>query len=322
MKRLSCTSVILFFCIMFVMPAFIGMCFYQKQDLPGKMFLSKTQDVDITYLDTESGKPQKCGLEEYLVGVLAAEMPAEYELETLKAQAVAARSYILSRLDTVNSDHPEAAICNNPDHCKAHMTEDAAKERWNAEKRELYWDKLKDAVAATRGEYMVCEEEIVEAFFFARSGGRTENSEDVWSESRAYLKSVESEGDLLHPELLSYVEVENREARIALQEIEQGFEGGTAALELGKVVRTEGGNVASIEIDGHIFKGTDIRKVFDLKSADFEVLAGPNSVKFSVKGYGHGVGMSQYGANHMAKNGKNYTEILSHYYTNIQIMKQ
>ena len=219
-------------------------------------------------------------------------MPAEYHLEALKAQAVAARSYILKKTKTASDIHPDAAVCTNPDHCKASIDEEMAKSRWKDDKKDEYWEKLREAVYSTKGEYMVYEDEVVEAFFFARSGGRTENSEDVWNDARPYLKSVESKEDISHPEFLSTAEFLNKAAREILSAEHSEIKKGNQKIHIGKITKTEGGNIR--EIDTYIF---------------------------SVKGYGHGVGMSQFGANCMAKNGKNYTEILSHYYTNIQIVK-
>jgi stage II sporulation protein D len=148
----------------------------------------------------------------------------------------------------------------------------------------------------------------------------TENSEDVWSEERPYLKSVSSEEDKSHPQYEEVKEFLNMEARQILQK--NGFDTriGSQKIEAKIISKTKGGNVAEACFDGQSLKGTEVRLIFGLKSADFDILAEEDKIKFVVRGYGHGVGMSQYGANQMAKNGKKYTEILSHYYTNIQII--
>ncbi len=309
-------SIILTIVIMLIAPVAIGLSTHKETKIPIRAKITK-----ITYLETKSNILRECELEEYLVGVLAAEMPAEYELEALKAQAVAARSYIVSKLNEVNTQHPGAIVCDNSSHCKAHLDKNSAKSRWDESLAEEYWEKLKSAVDKTKGEYMVCENEVVEAFFFARSSGRTESSEDVWGEERPYLKSVESVGDKEHPEFESTAEFENETVRQRLLSLNKDIRQGDNPLVIGDIVRTAGGSVKTIEIDGKVFKGTELRNTFGLKSANFLLNANPESVSFSVFGYGHGVGMSQYGANTMAKNGKKYTEILSHYYTNIQIIK-
>ncbi len=313
MKKIFTAMIIL----MFLIPTVIGLLQYKSPIvLPEEKILKK-----ITYFETESGEYKECGFEEYLVGVLAAEMPAEYHIEALKAQAVAARSFIISRIGETNPDHPKAVVCDAANHCKAYIGEVGAKEKWKKTKADEYWQKLEQAVENTSGEYMVCGNEVVEAFFFARSNGKTENSEDVWGEERAYLKSVDSEGDKTHPEFESVAEFETEDARRRLNRLNSQISMGTAPLDIGEITRTAGGNIATIRIDGISFSGKDIRQAFGLKSADFFASNDGNMVKFRVFGYGHGVGMSQFGANYMAENGENYTEILTHYYSNIQIVK-
>ncbi|MBR5155149.1 MAG: stage II sporulation protein D [Clostridia bacterium] len=305
----------------FILPVLMGLSSrMREEDLKAANPLD-AKNCKITYLECESNNIKECELEEYLVGVLAAEMPAEYEMEALKAQAVAARSYIVSRLGEENPQHPGAVVCDNANHCKAHFDEDEAKSHWKKEKAKGYWEKIKNAVDETKGEYMVCEEQVVEAFFFARSSGRTENSEDVWGEKRPYLKSVESAEDKTHPEFESSAQFSHRNARRILSALNPKIKTGDKPLEIGNITRTTGGSVATVEIDGEVFRGTDMRRVFGLKSANFLINTNSKTLAFTVFGYGHGVGMSQFGANCMAGNGEKYTEILSHYYTNIQIIR-
>lgn len=305
--------------VIFLVPVAAGlMC--GTNGTKGSKRAGKEQGVEITFLDTVENKVKKMGLEEYLVGVLAAEMPAEYHIEALKAQAVAARSYILKKTETENPDHKSADVCDDPKHCKGYIDEETARQRWSDKKEDEYIEKLKKAVFETRGEYMIYDGETVEAFFFARSGGRTENSGEVWGEDRGYLKSVESEGDLLHPQAFEEMSFSNDDARNRLSAKDSRMGYGDKALAVKVLSRTEGGSVEELEIDGCIFKGAEIRSLFGLKSANFTVSTTENEIIFKTAGFGHGVGMSQYGANYMAENGKNYTEILSHYYSNIQIV--
>ncbi len=313
MKKIFCLMIAL----TLIFPVLIGLLYHKS---PIAMSTNKFTKK-ITYLETKTSKVRECDLEEYLVGVLAAEMPAEYHVEALKAQAVAARSFIASRVNQQNPDHLGAVVCDNASHCKAHLDRKAAMEKWPEEKAEIYWEKLEGAVAETEGEYMTCGEDVVEAFFFARSNGRTENSEDVWGEERPYLKSVESSGDKSHPEFETVVELTTADVRNKLKSLNSKVKTGDDSLKIGKITYTAGGSVATIELDGMLFRGKDIRLAFDLKSASFSVNQENGKMQFKVLGYGHGVGMSQFGANCMAENGKNYTEILSHYYTNIQIIK-
>ncbi len=278
-------------------------------------------DVYLQVYNTAEKTTEYVNIEEYLPGVIAAEMPASYESEALKAQAVAARSYIFYKLDIVSPEHPDAAVCDNPNHCKAHISETDARAKWAKSDADHYWEKIVNAVDSTRGEYMICGDEVVEAFFFAQSGGRTENSEDVWGESRPYLKSVESPENSSSQSSISTKELTFREFRKALNTLHPEITVNGSAPVIGEIIRTQGQSVKTVSIDKTVFTGKELRTIFGLKSANFTVELAQNSVVFSVIGYGHGVGMSQTGANEMAKNGEKYTEILSHYYTNIQIMK-
>lgn len=312
--------------VLFLLTALVGIVPALCSHTPSKTLYprkSKIQngDVYLTVYNTASQKTEYVNIEEYLPGVIAAEMPASYESEALKAQAVAARSYIFYKLDTTSPDHPDAAVCDNSSHCKAHISKSEAKAKWSSTDADRYWEKIVEAVDATHGEYMVCDDEVVEAFFFAQSGGRTENSEDVWGESRPYLKSVESPENLSSQNNLSTKTLTFLEFRKILNNHNSKITVNSSAPVIGKISRTQGQSVKAITIDSITFTGREMRTIFGLKSANFTITLSQNSVIFSVIGYGHGVGMSQSGANEMAKNGKKYTEILSHYYTNIQIMK-
>ena len=312
--------------VLFLLIALVGIVPALCSHLPSKTRYSRKSkiqngDVYLTVYNTASQKTEYVNIEEYLPGVLAAEMPASYESEALKAQAVAARSYIFYKLDTISPEHPEAAVCDNPNHCKAHISKSDAKARWPRADADRYWNKLVDATGATHGEYMVCGDEVVEAFFFAQCGGRTENSEDVWGESRPYLKSVESPENYSLQSNLSTKELTFLDFRKLLNKHNPKIAVSNSAPVINEISRTEGQSVKTVTIDNIAFTGREIRTIFDLKSANFTITLSQNSLVFSVIGYGHGVGMSQSGANEMAKNGEKYTEILSHYYTNIQIMK-
>ncbi len=266
----------------------------------------------ISVYSSKTGKVTEEDIEEYLVGVVTAEMPALYEDEALKAQAVAARSYILSKKGTENPDHKDAEVCTDPAHCKAYTALAEAKENWGRD-FEKYHNKIKTAVEATKGEYISYNGETAVACFYAVSGGRTENASDVWGGDTPYLRSVESPGDLNYDNLKASVSVSNDEAMSVL---------GVDSLRIGDVKRTEGGSVKTIQIGGKVFTGTEIRSLFKLNSANFEVQTTDKEVVFTTTGKGHGVGMSQFGANQMAKEGKTYREILCHYYRGVDIEKR
>ncbi len=266
----------------------------------------------VSVFDKETGKVLDYDLEEYLVGVVSAEMPASYETEALKAQAVAARSYILSRDNSGNPDHKGADVCTDSAHCKAYLSESAAKEKWGEAWAKKYLDKIKSAVADTAGEYIAYNGEAAVACFSAVSSGKTESAADVWGSETPYLKSVDSPGDLTYENFTDSVTVPRAEFLEKL---------GISSASVGAISHTEGGAVKNINIGGKDFSGTQIRSIFGLNSANFELSVNESNAVFTSKGKGHGVGMSQYGANQMAKDGKNYTEILLHYYSNVTIEK-
>ncbi len=266
------------------------------------------------YFSSED-KTVKMASEDYIRGVLMAEMPAEFEHEALKAQAVAARSYMAEKTkNRVDDDvHPDADVCTDSSHCQAYASDRDAKEKWG-KNASLYFEKCKNAVDSTAGVVAVFNNEPIKAVFHSVSGGKTENASDVWGGSVAYLKSVSSPGEENAPKYESTVEIPLDEFKTKLKkDTGISFKKG----DIGKTVRTEGGGVKSIEIGGKEVKGTQIRSTFGLNSSDFEIDIKEDTVIFKVTGYGHGVGMSQYGANYCAKQGMNYKEILQKYYSGI-----
>jgi len=321
MKKLY-SAVILYLFVPIIIPILTGLLFPRPLTAGESLFdfkKDKDDSILITSLNVSTNKVSTVPLETYLTGVLAAEMPASYEIEALKAQAVAARSYILSKIGKENATHPDAVICTDSTHCKAWISEEDAKAKWKSSEQKENWEKLESAVNSTKGEYMTYDHQVIEAFFFSSSGGKTENSEDVWGGSRPYLKSVESYGDSISPDNTSTVTLSYTQFSEKLKPYLDNTADTASPISIGEITRTEGGSVATICIGGKTFKGTEIRSIFGLKSANFTIAASPSNVTFTVKGYGHGVGMSQKGANYMAQSGKNYEEILSHYYTDIQI---
>ncbi len=298
--------------LIYLIPIILVSSLYSPQKSPSEMPQTAPQSTVISVYDKDEDKVTECGIEEYLVGVVAAEMPASYETEALKAQAVAARSYILSRQGSNDPRHKGADICNDPAHCKGYLSPEQANAKWGESWSSEYLDKIKAAVSATAGEYISYQGEVAVACFCAVSSGKTENASDVWGTDTPYLRSVDSSEDLNYKDFISTVTV-------SLSEFCQKTE--TASAIIGGAVRTEGGAVKEITIDNKTFSGTQIRSLFGLNSANFDILVEGDNVTFTVRGKGHGVGMSQYGANEMAKTGKKYTEILQHYYSNVTIEK-
>ena len=261
---------------------------------------------------------------QYLKEVVAAEMPASFELEALKAQAVAARSYLRSRQNAYKvsgapPEHKGADMCTDPTHCKAWISEEKRRESWGADADEN-WDKIKRAVEETKGEVITYNGEVISAVFHSTSSGRTESSKDVWGGDRPYLVGVESKGDELSPKYKSEKEMSLDEFKKTAKANIEGvdFEKGV----IGDIARSEAGGILTIEIGGVSVKGTVFRKIYDLRSTNVQVKIDGGRVFFDVTGFGHGVGMSQYGANYLAAQGKSYIDILKTYYTGVEIIKE
>jgi len=264
--------------------------------------------------------------EEYITGVLAAEMPASFELDALRAQAVAARSFILYRLQgyragTAPPEHNGADSCTNFAHCVAWTSIEDARERWG-DNADYFESRIREAVNSTHGEYLTYNGNVARAFFFAMSNGRTENVEDVWNTSIPYLRSVAS-GDYSDlANFQTYAQIPITEFVERLRNVRpELLVGEKISAALGEITRTYGGRVGTIQIGNQSFRGTEIRQIFALRSADFDIESCDKYIHFTVQGFGHGVGLSQHGANRLAQNGLNYIEILKTYYTGVAIAR-
>ena len=261
---------------------------------------------------------------QYLKEVVAAEMPADFEFEALKAQAVAARSYLVSRQNAYKTsgtpkEHKGADMCTDPTHCKAWISEEKRRESWGKDD-DKKWDKISKAVEETKDEVITYNGEVISAVFHSTSSGRTENSKDVWGGERPYLVSVESEGDLSSPKYKSEKEISLDEFKKIAKDNIEGVDFSKGIV--GNIARSEAGGIITVEIGGVAVKGTVFRKIYDLRSTNVNITVDGNKAIFDVTGFGHGVGMSQYGANYLAAQGKSYTEILKAYYTGVEIEKR
>lgn len=261
---------------------------------------------------------------QYLREVVSAEMPASFEIEALKAQAVAARSYLEARMaayakNGAPPEHKGADICTDHTHCKAWISQAERMKLWEKD-ADSNWEKISSAVSSTSGEVITYNGEVISAVFHSTSSGKTENSRDVWGGDRPYLVSVESPGEEVAPNFKSEKTISTEEfCRIASENIDgTDFSGAL----IGDIVRSEAGGIISIVIGGVSIKGTQLRTMYDLKSTNAQIEIDGENVRFDVTGYGHGVGMSQYGANAMAKNGAAYADILTHYYSGVKIEKR
>jgi stage II sporulation protein D len=254
------------------------------------------------------GETEEIRLEDFMIGVIAAEMPASFDIEALKAQAVAARTYVLSHCPPQGiCRHGDAAVCSDPSHCQAYLDNDMLKASWG-KNYHTYYDKIEEAVLATQGEVLFWQESIAQAPFFSTCGGRTENAEAVWGKAFPYLVSQECRYCGHSARYSGY-------QRYSLDEAAAMLAIPVEALTTIKAESyTPGDRIGLMTAGGENYAGTDWRSIFSLNSAAFSWLMIGDYLIFCTVGYGHGVGLCQYGADGMGKNGYHYQEILSHYY--------
>lgn len=266
------------------------------------------EEKTVTIKNNETKEEKNLELEEYIIGVVAGEMPASFEIEALKAQAIAARSYAMNKINTSNETYDLVTDVTN----QVYITTDEMKNKWQSE-YDYYYEKIKNAVLETQGLVMKYNNEIISAYYFAMSNGSTEDVSLVFGESKDYLQSVDSSWD-------ENVKNFTVETNIKKEEFCKKLDISCDDIIIKDIKRSETNRVNEITINNKKFKGTEVRSLLNLRSTDFDIEIN-ESIKITTKGYGHGVGMSQYGANEMAKNGSTYEEILKHYYNNIEISK-
>ena len=280
----------------------------------------RMQSFSVKVYNHQGKKVEEMDFEEYILGVVSAEMPVSYEPEALKAQAVAARTFAYEKMQNGAREEQGADVCTDYQHCQAYHGLEKRKEKWGAS-FEQNEEKLRSAVEATRGQILVYEGKPIKAFFHSTSGGKTENVENVYSQALPYLRSVDSTGEegatryqrtvaFSCEEFANQIKSQNKKANITQKNV---------AKSIGKISRFDSGRVDVIEIGGVEFTGRQIRSFFNLDSTNFTISVKNNIVSITTKGYGHGVGMSQVGANAMAKQGNDYQKILFHYYTGVEL---
>lgn len=267
-------------------------------------------------LDTTSGEVTEMPAEEYIFGVVAAEMPALYDTEALKAQAVAAYTFACYRRAENTGKSYDLTTDHTTD--QSFTTEEAVREKWG-DGADEYCEKIKKAIEETKGCMITFDGKPILAVYHAISSGMTEACEDIWGGKLEYLTPVSSLCDKLSPDYISTVSVTADEFKKALSE--ECELSGSESDYFGKEERTESGSVKTVEICGTEINGSRIRSLFSLRSSNFEVEYSGGNFVFTVYGYGHGVGMSQYGADYMAKQGSDYKEILTHYYSGCKVEK-
>lgn len=269
---------------------------------PRQSLLSQKYDDESVFVNvTVAGQVQRVLLDDYLLGVVAGEMPASFELEAIKAQVVASRTFVYSRLLSVD----------NTTNTQVYLNEEEMKKSWQ-DHYEDYKAKIEKAIEATRGEIMTYQGECITALFYSSSNGKSENVENYFAGSpKSYLVSVDSPWDEKYDS--SFL----REKSFSRAELNQCF----GDFVYRDMIRYPSGRVQSMVINGKNYTGRQVREELQLASSDFTIEKEGDDFVFVTKGNGHGVGMSQYGAQGMAKEGYGYVDILKHYYQGIDITR-
>ena len=273
----------------------------------------------IKLLHTKTGEVEEVAIDTYLVNVVSAEMPADFEIEALKAQAVVARTYTIYKIQ--NKKHDNADICDDSACCQAWVSKEERFARWEESVRESNWQKIEQAVNETKGKIITYEGKPINAFFHSNSGGKTEIPVNVWGGTGyPYLQVVETSGEDNYTQYNSEVVLSNEELleklKVNYSDISIDFNNND---DLKILEYTDSGRVKTVKFGNHNLSGTETRSLLGLRSTNFEIIKENENIKFSVKGYGHGVGMSQTGANTLAKEGKSYEDIINHFYIGVVI---
>ena len=278
----------------------------------------------IKLLHKSTNEVEEVPLDTYLCNVVSAEMPADYEKEALKAQAIVARTYTIYKIQ--NKKHENADICDDSSCCQAWVSKETRLSRWDEDKRESNWKKIEECVNETKGKIITYEGKPINAlpinaFFHANSGGKTEIPVNVWGGTGyPYLQVVETAGEEGYSQYESEVSLTNEEL---IEKLKTKYSDITIDFNNQDDIKileyTDSGRVKTIKFGNHNLSGVEARTLLGLKSTNFEISRDGDKIKFVVKGYGHGVGMSQTGANSLAKEGKNCFDIINHFYIGVQI---
>lgn len=273
---------------------------------------SASEDTfSVAVMRTNTEQVEDVSLENYVAGVVSSEMPADFEMEALKAQALTARTYIVNHL--LHQDSPENSEVTDTVQHQVYKSEEELRQQWGKDFQKKM-DKINKAVTATQGEIITYDDAPITPAFFSTSNGFTENSEEYWDNELPYLRSVKSDWDKDSPKYLD-------QQVFAISEIEA-----TLGVDLPanteipiEATRTKSERVSELKLADHTFSGRDIREKLELQSSDFSIEQKDDHLIFTTKGFGHGIGMSQYGANGMAKEGKKYEDIVKYYYKDIEV---
>lgn len=261
-----------------------------------------------------NGEMISMDMEEYLVSVVAGEVYPTYNIEALKAQAVAARTYLVYKMNGGGCANG-GDICTESTHCQAYKSKETMLSQWG-EKYQKYFNSIQGAVEATKGEIIKYEDKPICALYHSSSVGKTEDCVAVFGGTYPYLKSVSttiSEDNNEYKKEITFTKDE------FLEKINKSFSLELDEISIKIISYTSSGRVSTIKLGGKSVKATSLRTALGLRSTDFTFENNGDSITFIMKGFGHGVGLSQVGAQEMAEQGKNYKEILTHYYTDTEI---
>ncbi len=283
--------------------------------------VSEAKEETIKILRTGSGKIIEKEIFDYVKGAVCGEISPEYEKEAIKAQAIVCYTYALwLKKNADRSDLSEADISDDPSRFQSYLDDNELKDKWG-EKYEEYSEKISECVSEVAGQYLGYNGEPAMACFHAISTGKTESAKNVWGNDVPYLCSVTANGDLLSPDIDSTVTLSEEQFRKCAEKLDGVKLPKNSSKWIGKTKATKSGYVTEIYIGSKAFSGSDIRSAFSLRSPAFTVEKTKDGFVFKVKGYGHLVGMSQYSADYMARQGADYKTILLHFFKGTEIMQ-
>ena len=303
---------------LFVLTCLVAVPFAVSRGMlpPFDYIMNEKKTGEVQYIPAVSYTDGGEAMDEYIKGVVAAEMPVSFPLEALKAQAVASRTYAVRAVENADKE------LNPSDIGQAFITKDKMKENWG-ENFDTYYSKICEAVDTTKGEIMEYDGEPILAVFHSTSAGETERAGNIWNYDLPYLESTDSEGDTYAPNFETTKVISEEDIITSIKAKYPDFQADKASLFDSIVIkeRSEAGYITSMSVSGMDFTGKQIREALGLRSSNFSVSKADGGIAFTTKGFGHGAGMSQYGAKYMAENGSDYTDILNHYYKNVTLSR-
>lgn len=290
----------------------------EKQETE-KYDYSKYKTIKLYHAKTS--QTEELSLDDYLYGVVSSEMPASFEKEALKAQAIVARTYTIYQITKSKGKHGDADICDDYKCCQAWISKEDRLAKWSENEAEANWNKIVEAVDSTQGKIITYNGSPIDAFFHSNSGGITETASNVWGgDNFPYLQSVQTSGEDGYTQYSSEVEFSQSEFIDKIKTKHPDFEidfNDNSCVQI--LEYTESGRIRTIKFGNIQIAGTEARTLLGLKSTNFSFEIVDGKIKFKVLGYGHGVGMSQTGADSMAKAGSSAEEIIKHFYSGVEI---